>query len=145
MKLKDLSEQKFSFTLSQLHRLWGEINEACFDGELTKPRLLIEDNLDHMVPADYLAQARKEDPDAEIMGFVDEDIHGDNGLVVLIADIMSGPKELVEVVAHEMVHQALAEKHGYKKMCQIGHGHEFMEYAEAIKKYHNTTLIGKEY
>jgi hypothetical protein len=53
--------------------------------------------------------------------------------------------ELIQVLAHEMVHQALAEKHGYVGMLKIGHGAEFMSYADDIKKYRGIKLYGASY
>lgn len=144
MKEENVLNEAFSYSVADVKRLWNEINNISFDGTLNVPKIFLESNFDHLVPAEYLAFVRKTNPNAEIMGFCDEDPE-DHDTVLLIANHITDPVELIQVVAHEMVHQAIAEEKGYSQMEKIGHNAEFMAYAEKIKKYHHTSLIGKEY
>ena len=144
MKIADLFEQEFTFNKSRVERLWKEINDVCFDGELHKPMILIEEDLNHLVPSSW----KDTDKDGQCLGYCDLDPDPEDNphdIVLLFSHKIDNAKELVEVVAHEMVHQALAEKHGYRGMLKIGHGSEFMAYKDAVKKYHNTTLHGASF
>ena len=143
MKLKQLLES-FHYTLADVKRLWTEINQVCFDGELTEPKIFIEPDLSHLVDEETMKRIQQKHGNADIMGFCDEDPES-HDIVLLFLDDMADGQELMQVVAHEMVHQALAEKHGYEQMKRLGHGPEFMAYAEQIKKYHNANLLGASY
>ena len=129
MKIHELLENKFTFTLAQVRQLWRELNATSFNGDLTEPLILIEQDLDHMVPPGYADKFGGGD----VLGFCDEDPESKE-LVLLLSMKINDAVELMEVVAHEMVHQALAEEHGYQQMLRIGHGTAFMSYALAIKK-----------
>ena len=140
MKLRDLLETTYHFSQADVKRLWREINHTCFDGELTEPPIYIEQDLNHLVPKQYTDKFGGGDA----LGYCDEDPETKE-IVLLISTKVESARELMEVLAHEMVHQALAEKHGYIGMLKVGHGAEFMSYAPAIKKYYNMKLLGASY
>ena len=140
MKLRDLLEITYHFSQADVKRLWREINHTCFDGELTEPPIYIEQDLNHLVPKQYADKFGEGDA----LGYCDEDPETKE-IVLLISTKVESARELMEVLAHEMVHQALAEKHGYIGMLKVGHGAEFMSYAPAIKKYYNMKLLGASY
>jgi hypothetical protein len=135
MKLKTfLQEYQFSFSVEQVKLLWEDINETCFDSELKLPKLEI-------VEQDVINKFKSEkDPeDADILGYCGEK----NGEIFLMfSKEIESASELMETVAHEMVHQDLAEKYGYLRMLQIGHKAAFMDYKPIIKLYHNVVLKG---
>lgn len=143
MKLQQLLES-FNYTLPDVKRLWTEINQVCFDGELTEPKIFIEPDLSHLIDEATMERIREKHGNADIMGYCDED-PDTHEVVLLFLDDMADGHELMQVVAHEMVHQALAEKYDYDQMRRIGHGPEFMSYAEKIRKYHNAKLLGASY
>src|SRR5574343_1964632 len=103
MKLKTfLQEYQFSFSVEQVKLLWEDINETCFDNELKLPKLEI-------VEQDVINKFKSEkDPeDADILGYCGEK----NGEIFLMfSKEIESASELMETVAHEMVHQDLAEK-----------------------------------
>ena len=141
MKIHELlAEAAYRFTASDVKRLWREINHTCFNGDLTEPPIYLEQDLNHLVPKAYADKFGGGDA----LGYCDEDPESKE-IVLLISTKVESPRELMEVVGHEMVHQALAEKHGYVGMLKVGHGAEFMSYAPAIKKYYNMTLLGASY
>ena len=140
MKLFEILNEQFIFDLNQVGQLWADINKVCFNNKLNKPPIYIEPDLNHLVPPEYADKFGSGD----VLGYCDEDPETKE-IVLLVAAKMHTAIELMQVVAHEMVHQALAEKYGYQKMLQIGHGQEFIEYANSVKKYHNTVLHGASY
>lgn len=134
----------FDFSLNDVKQLWREINHVCFEGDLHEPLILIEEDLAHLLTPEQQRIMADRFGTGQILGYCDED--PETGEVVLLfCSDMDDARELVAVVAHEMVHQALAEKHGYRGMLKVGHGPEFMGYAADIKKYHNTKLLGPSY
>ncbi len=143
MKLQHLLES-FNYTVDDVRRLWVEINQVCFDGELTEPKIFIESDLAHLIDEPTREKIRKQHGDVDIMGYCDQDPET-HDIVLLFLDDMADGRELLQIVAHEMVHQALAEKHGYDQMRRFGHGPEFKAYAPLIKKYHNAKLLGATY
>ena len=44
-----------------------------------------------------------------------------------------------------MVHQHMAQIHGYRAMCDMGHGTAFMEYRERIRRYKGLDLLPDRY
>jgi hypothetical protein len=139
MKLKDLLES-YHFTIQQTKQLWRELNKVAFDGELKEPPIYLESDLNHLVPPDYGDKFGSGD----CLGYCDEDPETKE-IVLLISTKIESARELMMVLAHEMVHQALAEKHSYYEMLKIGHGEEFMSYAPKIKRYHDLKLVGPNY
>ena len=142
MLLADLiTENKNHFTIADYTRVWKEINQVCFDGELSEPKIFLDNDLSHLVD-DPKYFDRFEN--GQIIGYCDED-PDDHEIVLLFWNGLSDPREMIQVVAHEMVHQALAEKYSYEKMLKLGHGPEFMSYSNTIKAYHNIELFGASY
>jgi hypothetical protein len=140
MKLHGLFESTYRFSQADVRRLWCEINYTCFNGELTEPPIYIEQDLNHLVQKQYTDKFGGGDA----LGYCDEDPETKE-IVLLLGTKIESARELMEVLAYEMVHQALAEKHGYIGMLKVGHDAEFMSYAQAIKKYYNLKLLGASY
>lgn len=139
--MKILKPVTASFTLSQCWRLWNEINEVCFDGELRPPlHIIIERDLSHLIDHNHPLD---EGDGGGIAGFCDLDPHTHQEVLLFRSDLQ--PRELMEVMAHEMVHQHLAQTVGYRRMCQIGHNRVFDDYAERISRYHGLKLLGEKY
>lgn len=138
--MKQLKVLASLMSLANVKQLWQEINKTSFDNVLTEPLILIEPDIDHMIPH---SQQRA---GYHVMGFVDIDHLDTHKLVLLFRHDASMPAhELVQVVAHEMCHQYLAQVHGYRAMLRIGHSTEFVKLASNVAKYHNTKLLGSEY
>jgi hypothetical protein len=139
MKLAEL-KAPYTFTMSMVKQLWQELNKACFESKLHEPPIYLESSLNHLVSGQYLDKHENGD----VLGFCDEDPET-HELVLLLSTKIESPHELMQVLAHEMVHQALAEKLGYVQMLKVGHGPAFMAYAPAIKRYHNLVLFGASF
>jgi hypothetical protein len=135
------SNQRFDFTQTDVRRLWRDINAVCFNGDLYEPPIYVESNLNHLMSREVAQKIADRFGKVDILGYCDEDPETQE-IVLLFNSNMRTARELMAVVAHEMVHQALAEKHGYATMVKMGHGPEFRAYAPAIKKYHNLDLLG---
>lgn len=129
-----LSELNKSFSLAQVEQLWEEFNKTCFDGELTKPEIAIDDDIHkHMHGEDdYFGAGEIEAACA---------MNKKTGKLILIFKSESNPIKMMQMVAHEMVHQSLVEKFDYDSMLKFDHGSEFSAYKDAIAKYHNTKLL----
>jgi hypothetical protein len=137
MKFHEISEQQFQVTLSKVKHLWHDINNVCFEGKLKEPRILLEPDLSHLISPEY----RERMGEGEAMGYCDRDPESGE-IVLLFSNKITDPRELMQVVAHEMVHQDLAEEHGYDEMLRIGHSTGFTRYTSIIKRYYNTVLDG---
>jgi hypothetical protein len=71
--MKILNPVTASFTLSQCWRLWNEINDVCFDGELRPPlHIFIEKDLSHLIDHNHPLD---EGDGGGIAGFCDQDPH----------------------------------------------------------------------
>lgn len=122
-------------------RLWNEINDACFDGELRPPlKIIVESDLQHLLEGRHELD---EGQGGGVAGYCDIDPDTGQEVILLIDDMDA--RELMEVMAHEMVHQHLAQTQGYTKMCQIGHAAAFEGYAERIARYYGIKLLGAGY
>jgi hypothetical protein len=132
-----LSEKSTTeFSIHDIEQVWEDINTKIFDGNLKRPKFRLEDDLNYLVPKEF-----HPGPDAHILGFCNQ--VNDKIVLQFSKEIYNAAKpmrEMIEVVAHEMVHQDLAQIHGYKEMCEIDHGPEFMAYAPRIKNYYNIIL-----
>ena len=135
MKIRELMEH-YSFAKADVERVWSEINHVCFDGTLDRPTFVIEDDLNHLYPG--LAEGK------DTLGHCDED-PDDGAIVILLSRKIESAKELIAVLAHEMVHQSLAQEFGYAAMLKIGHGPLFSQHAVSIRLYHNTPLLDREF
>jgi hypothetical protein len=132
----------YAYDLSICWRLWNEINEVCFDGTLRPPvRIVIESDLSHMLNGRL--HELDDGTGGGIAGYCDLD--NDTGQeVLLLLDDMNA-RELMEVLAHEMVHQHLAQTLGYTNMCRTGHTELFNSYAPKIHKYYGINLLDSSY
>jgi hypothetical protein len=135
------AERYFKFNVQQLQLLWKDINKVCFNNEMDfhKTHITIEHSLSKYASKKDID---KRGSDAEIMGFVNETMDGI--ITIEICEKIQDARELMEIFAHEMVHQYLAVTKSYDEMWDIGHKKEFMDFAPAIAKYHNIELHGAE-
>lgn len=122
-------------------RLWNEINDTCFDGELRPPlKIIVESDLSHLLEGRHELD---EGQGGGVAGYCDIDPDTQQEVILLIDDMDA--RELMEVMAHEMVHQHLAQTHGYTNMCRLGHAAAFEEYAPRIARYYGIKLLGAGY
>ena len=108
--ISDEAKRYFKFDINQLHKLWKEINKTCFNNEMDFHKTHFS-----IVPS-LLKYASKRDidkrgSDAEIMGFVNETMDGI--ITIEICEKIHDARELMEIFAHEMVHQYLAVTKAY--------------------------------
>jgi hypothetical protein len=142
--MEDAQQRPFDFNVNDVKQLWREINRVSFGGKLHEPPIYVEPTLNHLLNPAQAQQMADEFGSGEILGYCDED--PETGEVVLLFNAdMRTASELMDVVAHEMVHQALAQEYGYVGMLKAGHGPKFMAYAPAIAKYHGVKLLDASY
>jgi len=129
-----LAERQSNYTvrLDDIKAVWQDINTKLFEDELNTPKFTLEDDLNYLAP-----EEKRPSEHAYILGYTD---HDSSGVVLRFCKRIENPREMIEVVAHEMVHQALAERYGYDEMLRVGHGPRFMRYGVLLKKYHNIVL-----
>jgi hypothetical protein len=126
-------KEGFDCNLPIVEHHWKAINKASFDGKLKHPKISVLSQED----MNKLGKSS----DGDILGYCDaKDL--DNIKLYFSKDI-TDIIELAKIVAHEMVHQALAQELGYHEMRIAEHGSKFMAYAPQIKKYRGTLLVGK--
>jgi len=118
-------------SLDSIKQIWADVNTKIF-GNLNEPEFTLEADLDYLVPVENRPE------NAHIMGYCDN--KGANGITLRFCERIKDVKELINVVVHEMVHQALAQRHGYDEMCDIDHGDQFMAFAKIVKRYHGVNL-----
>lgn len=128
---KQFLTENYTFTIFDIEKVWEDINAKLFDDKLKRPKFRLEDDLNYLVPEEHRPE------NAYILGYCDQD---NNKTILRFCTRIDDPEELIAVIAHEMVHQSLAEKHGYEKMVDIDHGPDFMAYAPLLKNYHNIVL-----
>lgn len=147
-KYMDTSRERITFTASQVAKLWELLNATCFSNALSKPSFVIQRNLKKRVSdfiADYNLPAHADTTkQGDTLGLVLWDFKRNQATIVIDTSV-DNPKDLMMVLAHEMVHQALAEKHGYQKMCVIAHGPEFKAYKANIERYKGLKLTGEDF
>lgn len=131
----------YAYDQSICWRLWNEINDTCFDGELRPPlRIVIESDLQHLLDRKHELD---EGQGGGVAGYCDIDPDTEQEVILLVDDMDA--RELMEVMAHEMVHQHLAQTHGYLNMCRLGHAAVFESYAPRIARYYGIKLLGAGY
>ena len=131
-----------NFNTHHLWQLWHLLNDTCFDGELEKPLYILQEpDLSHMIDRPH--PIKREGEDGEIAGYCDQD-PTTKRIVLLFLNNLS-EREMLRVMAHEMVHQHMAQIHGYRAMCDMGHGTAFMEYRERIRRYKGLDLLPDRY
>ncbi len=148
MKLQATTRLRASFSIREVSELWDMLNVQCFDGLLKKPILVMQD--------EDIMQERVEDfmydhgivhvdqKGKSTLGLVLWD-YGKSRAAILINKSITSGKELMLVLVHEMVHQALAESEGYIAMCKIGHGPKFRAYKERVERYKGLYLTGEDF
>lgn len=130
--------------------LWHHLNEVCFDSSLKQPLIAVEDNESLLVRYDdfvedyKVAHADVKPDGAFVEGMVLWDSIRKRAVIILNKGITTA-KDLMLILAHEMVHQALAEKYGYNQMCRIGHGPRFKAYASKVARYPKLYLTGPDF
>ena len=124
-------------THDALKNLWELLNDTCFEGSLNPPILIQEGGkdlnsrvedfvIDHGLP--HLDMRGN-----ETCGLVLWDHNRDRAIIVINSGL--NPKDLMLTMAHEMVHQKLAQELGYYAMCRAGHGPLFRSYKESVMRY----------
>lgn len=126
LKIKARLEQADS--MDDCWQVWETLNQVCFDSELKRPdAILLVSDLSHL---------KSEVPGETTMGCVTPTLN--NCVIHLRSDLSE--QELYHVLGHEMIHQAILQKHGYEEMVNIAHGPKFTIYRNALKKFHGLTL-----
>jgi hypothetical protein len=121
-------------SLETIEKIWDDANEKIFNGQLTKPKFTLEDDLN------YITKRYKTDGEAvdgNILGFCDR---VGSRIVLQFSKKIANARELLETVVHEMVHQAEAERTTYLKMHADPHGDDFFAWADQVKTYHGLNL-----
>lgn len=148
MKLQAKTRLKASFSPRAIAKLWDMLNTVCFDGLLKKPIIVLQDEDDMQVRVeDFMHDhgiAHVDQKDRSTMGLVLWD-YGKARAIILINKAIVNPRELMLVLVHEMVHQALAESEGYIAMCKIGHGTKFKAFKEQVARYKGLYLTGADF
>lgn len=137
------------FSPQEVIQLWSLLNDRCFDSKLKKPIIVLDDQqgiearVEDFIEDWGLANA-EDRKGGSTLGLVLWDFKRSLAVIVLSKSLTSA-HDLMHVLAHEMVHQALAEKHGYQTMCRIGHGPQFSAYQMNIERYPGLTLLGANF
>lgn len=121
-------------TIESIQKIWEDANNKVFGGQLTKPKFSLEDDLN------YLSKRYKtdgEETNGYILGYCDKE--GSN-IILRFSRHISTIRELLEVVVHEMVHQAEAQSSTWLKMLKDPHGEKFLSWEGEVSKYHNLSL-----
>ena len=129
--MKILSAQNnFQYDVTNVRRVWKAINLTCFDNVLKKPLLSLHDDLDQLLGHDTY----REIIGASVVLAGQTHIALQTGL---------GQRDFHLALVHEMVHQLLIEKFDMAYASNVGHGHEFMYYAEHVRRFPGLTLVGE--
>lgn len=138
-----------TFSVNEIKQLWVLLNERCFDGRLREPIFSLEYDLmerandfasdNHITPIDADGDSGK-----HLLGLCLWQFSR-NRAVILLDKSITDPRTLVKVMAHEMVHQDLAEQHGFGEMCRMGHGPAFKAYKQLIERYPGLRLTGEDF
>ena len=148
MQLQAATRLRASFSSRAVSELWAMLNTTCFDGLLKKPFIVLQDDEEMQVRVEDFMEdysiAHVDQKDRSIMGLVLWD-YGKSRAAILINKAITNPRMLMLVLVHEMVHQALAEKHGYVQMCKIAHGPQFKAYKEQVERYKGLYLTGEDF
>lgn len=130
-------QNRFPFTLKQVYTLYDDMNRVVFQNQLSAPRIIIEDDLQHMVAPAHADLTK----DGDVLGYCDQDPSDDN-CVILLSAAITDASTLMEVLVHEMVHKHIVERSDYQTMLKVGHGREFMKYASYVRQYRGLKLHG---
>lgn len=138
MKIEAAQRLFGTVTHSGLLALWQDFNATCFDGNLRAPLILLEsgrklsERIEDFIADHSLSHVDKTD-DNEPGGLVLWSASTQRAVIIINSGMDLAETKIV--LAHEMVHQALAEEHGYIPMCRLGHGPSFLAYKRNIERY----------
>jgi hypothetical protein len=118
-----------------IKEIWEDANDKVFQGQLDKPKFTLEDDLNYI---NKRYPHNEEARNGDIVAFCDKE--GSKFILRFCKSVIKNPRDLMEVVVHEMVHQAEAERTTYLKMCEDPHGDNFFAWADAVATYHNMVL-----
>lgn len=123
-------------SLDTIKQIWNDANEKVFDGQLDMPKLSLEDDLNYLAKR-YGPDAMEEAKNGDMLGYCDKE---GSKIILRFSKKIKNARELLEVVVHEMVHQAEAMRLTWLKMLRDPHGEEFLAWEDRVKKYHNLSL-----
>lgn len=132
-----LKEQSIDnwLSLETIEQIWEDANDKVFQGQLDKPKFTLEDDLN------YLFRRYPDNEEARkgtIVAFCDKE--GSKIILRFCGKAIRNARDLMEIVVHEMVHQAEAERTTYLKMHADPHGEDFFAWAGAVSTYHGMKL-----
>ncbi len=137
MKFSESVNAGGGFSLQQANQLFRDMNRIIFNNEISAPWIIFESNLNHLVPPQFADLTK----DGDVLGFCDLDPDTKKCVILLNAKIRRADT-FMEVLAHEMVHQHLAETTSYQDMLRAGHGPTFMAYTSKVRQYRGLILRG---
>lgn len=131
-------EQKNDWlSLDTIEQIWNDANGKVFDGQLEKSntKFSLEDDLNYL---NKRFPNNEEMRDGNIVAYCDKE--GSKYILRFCRPLFRDARDLMEVVVHEMVHQAEAERTTYLQMCREPHGEDFFAWAPQVHTYHNMVL-----
>ena len=124
--------------LQQLHK---EINRRCFGHRLNPVQIVAEHSLTYLAPKHPFSERN---PEGEIAGFCAAVPEDDHKCVLHFLHALD-EKEMLNTMAHEMVHQWLVQQYGYQHMLRVGHGPEFTKYDVWLRKWPGLAPLSDRY
>lgn len=122
-------------TLESIEQIWKDANHKVFEDQLSKPKFTLEEDLNYL---NKRFPHNEEARSGNIVAYCDKE--GSKYILRFCRPMFRDARDLMEVVVHEMVHQAEAERTSYLKMCDDPHGDGFFAWAPIVHTYHNMTL-----
>ena len=124
-------------SLETIEQIWDDANAKVFDGQLekSKTKFTLEEDLDYI---NKRFPANEEARNGHIVAYCDKE--GSKHILRFCRPMFRDARDLMEVVVHEMVHQAESERIGYLQMCRDPHGEDFFAWAPQVRTYHNMVL-----
>ena len=123
-------------SIDSIEKIWHDANGKIFDSELKLPKFSLEDDLNYLAKR-FGPDAHEESKHGDMLGYCDRE---GSRIILRFSKKIRTARELLEVVVHEMVHQAEAERTTWLKMLKDPHGEEFLSWEEKVSKYHNLSL-----
>lgn len=123
-------------SIDTIKQIWNDANEKVFDSQLDMPKISLEDDLNYLAKR-YGPDAMEEAKNGDMLGYCDKE---GSKIILRFSKKIKNARELLEVVVHEMVHQAEAMRLTWLKMLRDPHGEEFLAWEDRVKKYHNLSL-----
>jgi hypothetical protein len=149
MKIEAKARLEASYSGSEVAQLWTVLNRVCFDSALTRPFFSIESQADmanrvNDFVHDYGLDPSQNKHGNQTLGFTLWDFKADKAAIVISKDVKDA-HTLIVTMAHEMVHQALAETYGFVEMCKMGHGPKFVAYKSKVERYKGLYLTNDRF